>query len=130
MENSNQRIKTLCFALFAAVCAFAIAVIFQSLAGAFGVVARSMDSDLVRHGLPVTIGLSIFLYLQFNKHIRDVWAEEVVVEVSKVVWPSQKDTRAMTIVVVIMVIISTIIISTFDFGSGAILNYLMGVKWG
>lgn len=130
MENSNQRIKTLCFAMFAAICAFGVAMLFQSLSGAFGIVARAMDSDLVRHGLPVAIGFAIFLYLQFNKHIRDVWAEEVIVEVSKVVWPSRKDTTAMTIVVVIMVIVSTIIISTFDFGSGAILNHLMSLKWG
>ena len=62
--------------------------------------------------------------LQFNKNIL-VWADEVIAEIKKVVWPPTKDTRGMTIVVVIMVLISSVIVSVFDMFSGFVLNQLM-----
>ena len=52
-------------------------------------------------------------------------ADEVVVEIRKVVWPSKKDTWGITIVVVVMVFISAIIITAFDFFSGYIVKYLI-----
>ncbi|HWU42348.1 MAG TPA: preprotein translocase subunit SecE, partial [Bdellovibrio sp.] len=77
-----------------------------------------------RHGLPVALGIVLFAVLQFNPRVL-AWGEEVVTEIRKVVWPSRKDTTAMTIVCVVMVLISSVIISTFDLVSGFFINYLM-----
>ncbi|MEK6627230.1 MAG: preprotein translocase subunit SecE [Bdellovibrionota bacterium] len=124
MDNTNSKIVTLSFLSFAALIGFTIATVLKVFSGAFGVVAKAMEFDLVRHGLPVTIALVLFVYLQFNKNILS-WADEVIGEVKKVVWPPTKDTRGMTIVVVIMVLISSFIISFFDMFSGFVLNQLM-----
>jgi len=125
MENTNSKILTLSFALAGAISGLIVHLLIKSFSAAFGIVARLADSDLVRHGLPVLVGMAVFLGLQFNPKVR-TWADEVVTEVKKVVWPSQKDTTAMTIVVLIMVAISSVIISSFDFASGMFLKWIMG----
>ena len=125
MENTNSKILTLSFALAGAISGLVLHLLIKSFAAAFGVVARVADSDIVRHGLPVVVGLAVFALLQFNPQVKS-WADEVIVEVKKVVWPSQKDTTAMTIVVLIMVAISSVIISMFDLASGMFLKWIMG----
>lgn len=124
MDNSNSKIVTLSFLSFAALVGFTVATLLKVFSGAFGVVAKVMEYDLFRHGLPVAIAFGLFVYLQFNKNIL-VWADEVIAEIKKVVWPPTKDTRGMTVVVVIMVLISSVIVSVFDMFSGFVLNQLM-----
>lgn len=124
MDNSNSKIVTLGFLSFSALIGFTIATLLKVFSGAFGIIAKAMELDIFRHGLPVAAALALFIYLQFNKKTL-AWADEVIAEVKKVVWPPTKDTRGMTIVVVIMVLISSVIVSFFDMFSGFILNQLM-----
>ena len=74
--------------------------------------------------MPVVCGFALFAVLQFNPRTL-TWGEEVVSEVRKVVWPSGKDTTAMTIVVVIFVLIASAIITTFDYMSATGMNLLV-----
>lgn len=124
MEKTNSKIITMSFAIGAFLAGLVVSLLMKAFAGAFAVVARAYDMDIVRHGLPLLVGFGLFLYFQFNSKIV-TWADEVVVEVRKVVWPSRKDTTAMTIVVCIMVLISSVIISSFDLISGYVINTLM-----
>jgi preprotein translocase subunit SecE len=125
MENTNAKILTLSFAISAAITGFTVHLLIKAFSGAFGVVARLADSDMVRHGVPVVTALVLFAILQFNKKIL-TWGDEVVVELRKVVFPSRKDTISMTIVVLVMVGISSVLISGFDLASGMILKWVMG----
>jgi preprotein translocase subunit SecE len=52
--------------------------------------------------------------MQFNEKII-AWTEDVIVEVSKVVWPSHRDTMAMTIVVCVFVGIASLLLVVIDF---------------
>lgn len=124
MDKTNSKILTVSFATLALIVGFTISLLIKAFAGAFGVVARATDSDIVRHGLPVFIGLALFAYLQFNPKVM-AWAEEVVSEVRKVVFPSRKDTTGMTIVVIIFVIISSVIVTFFDFFSSHFINLII-----
>ncbi len=124
MDKTNSKVLTLSFAIAAALTGLTSNLLIKSFSGAFGFVAKMADSDLVRHGLPVALGLAVFFVLQFNSRVL-VWGESVVQEVRKVVWPSQKDMTAMTIVVVVMVLISSVIVTSFDFVSGYVINGLM-----
>jgi preprotein translocase SecE subunit len=123
-SNSNSKIITLCIVSFSILIGFTISSLLRALSGAFGPVAVAMNYDAFKHGLPVVVSLGLFLSLQFNKKFL-VWADEVAAEIKKVVWPSSKDTRSMTVVVIIMVIISSIIISVFDLFSSFVLNQLL-----
>ena len=124
MENTNSKILTSSFAIASALVGFTLHLLIKILAGAFGVIARAADGDLVRHGLPVAVGLLMFALLQFNPKVH-TWGEEVVAEIRKVVFPSGKDVTAMTIVVVIFVIIASLIITTFDVVSAQGMNLLV-----
>ncbi len=124
MDKTNQKILTLSFVTVSVLVAVSISLLLKTFAGTFGIVARLNDIEIIKHGLPVIIGLVLFSSLQFNKKVL-IWAEDVALEIRKVVWPSRKDTTAMTIVVVVMVLISAVIITTFDFVSGYLVNYLV-----
>ena len=124
MDKTNSKVLTLSFAMLAAVAGWTLHLLIKAFSGAFGVVARMADTDLVRHGVPLAFGLVVFSVMQFNPRIL-AWADEVVVEIRKIVWPSRKDTTAMTIVVVVMVMISSVIIVSFDFVSGYVINLLV-----
>ncbi len=125
MDKSNSKVLTLSFAILGAIGGFTLHLLIKSFSAAFGVVARLADNDMVRHGLPVVFGLVLFAILQFNPRII-AWGDEVVLEIRKVIWPTRKDTTAMTIVVLIMVAISSVLITSFDLVSGYVLNKLMG----
>lgn len=121
MDRTNSKIITSSFALFAFIIGLTLSLLIKALSGAFGIIALLADSDVIRHGLPVAVGLALFVYLQFNSK-SVAWADEIINEVRKVTWPEQKDTSLMTVVVVIMVLISSAIISSFDFISTLLIN--------
>lgn len=124
MDKTNSKIITLSFVAFSALIGFTVATLLKVFSGAFGVIAKAMNFDLFRHGLPVAVGVGLFIYLQFNGKVL-TWADEVIAEVKKIVWPPVKDTKGMTIIVIIMVLISSVIVSVFDMFSGFVLNQLM-----
>lgn len=124
MDNTNSKIVTLSFLAISALIGFTVATLLRVFSGAFGVVAKAMEMDILKHGLPVAVAFGLFLYLQFNKKILS-WADEVIAEIKKIVWPPIKDTRGMTIIVIVMVLISGVIVSVFDMFSGFVLNQLM-----
>lgn len=113
-EKSNQSLINFGFVLIGFLTYFVVGILFETLAGAFGPVARFRNIEAAKHGLPVAVGLIVFCVLFFNPKVQ-TWAEEVVSEVKKVVWPSQKDVTAMTIVVCVMCIVAGIGFGVFDF---------------
>lgn len=124
MEKANSKILTLSFALAGILFGVTTFLLLQALSGAIPFFAKAAGNDLFKHGLPVSLGIILFAVLQFTPSIL-VWGNEVVSEIRKVVWPSRKDTTAMTIACVVMVLISSVIISSFDLISGFFINYLM-----
>ncbi len=113
-EKNHQNLVNFGFVLFGALAYYISGQVLEVLSGMFGAVARFRDIDMVKHGLPVAVGLTVFALLFFNSKVQ-VWAEEVVTEVQKVVWPSRKDTVAMTIVCCVMVVIAGIGLGLYDF---------------
>ncbi len=94
------------------------------LSSSWGVYARLTSSDFATYGTPIIFGLIFFLYVSFSKKIKS-WATDVIVEVSKVVWPSRKDTTAMTIVVCFFMILSGIVLGIFDFFSSQVIQFII-----
>ena len=60
------------------------------------------------------VALIVGVYLYRRESTYDL-ANEVAVELQKVTWPTAKEVRAATIVVIIMTIISASILGFFDF---------------
>jgi preprotein translocase subunit SecE len=113
-EKNNQSLVNFGFVLAGFLTYYVVGVLFETLAATFGAVARFRNIEALKHGLPVGLGLLVFLVLFFNPKVQ-VWADEVISEVKKVVWPSKKDTIAMTVVCCVMCIVAGIGFGVFDF---------------
>lgn len=124
-EKNNQNIVNFAFVVAGFIAYFITNVLLEVLAGTFGAVARVRSIDMVNHGLPVAVGLITFLILVFNKKTQ-TWADESVTEVRKVVWPSRKDTVAMTIVCCVMVVIAGISLGVYDLLCSQMIKMFVG----
>jgi preprotein translocase SecE subunit len=113
-EKSNESLVNTAFAMAGILGYFVVSIVLEVLAGTFGVVARLRSQEVVQHGLPVAFGIATFIVLFANKKIH-TWADECVTEVRKVVWPTQKDTITMTIVVCAMVLFCALCLGVWDF---------------
>ena len=106
--------------------AYVVSVLLQVLAASVGFFARLYDSDLVRHGIPIATAALVFGYLMFNTKTR-AWGQEVIVEISKIVWPSRKDTQRMTVAVSIIILLAGAILGFFDFISRHLVNIIIDI---
>lgn len=124
MDSDNGKIITLAFVMFGLLGAFVSRMLLTVGSEMWGVLARLHNMDIVKHGVPVAVGFTLFLFLQFKPSTHR-WADEAIIEVRKVVWPSQKDTVGMTIVVCVMVIVAGIILGLFDFMSTSLVGAII-----
>lgn len=113
-ERENQSLINMSFVAAAFIVYFVVGILFETFASTFGAVARVHNIQVVKHGLPVVVGLATFFVLFLNPKVQS-WADECITEVKKVVWPSRKDTVAMTVVCCVMVVVAGIGLGLFDF---------------
>ena len=123
-----SKIQTVSYLSAAALGWIVTGILIRTLAGMFGAVRKLHGEDLFQHGLPITVAIGIFLYLQLSPKINE-WSELVILEVSKVVWPTQKDTVGMTIVTLIMLAISCAVLVTFDWAAASVIGFIMDMKF-
>lgn len=125
MENTNSKYITVSFIVAGLLLGIVVSVLLETLStvstGAFG---RIVSQDVIRRGLPFAVGVGSFLVFQFSKPIT-TWADEVVTELRRVVWPSRKDTTAMTIMVCVMLLISGVYFGILDVVSGQVVDWLL-----
>lgn len=112
-DNTNSKIMMISFVATAFLVALVTQVLFENLSVSFGAVARLHNNETLRHALPIAAGFITFAALQFNSKVRN-WADECIGEIRKVVWPSRKDTIAMTMVCCAMVLIVGVMLGAFD----------------
>ena len=124
-EKSNESFVSTGFAFAGILVYFIASVLLEVAAGTFGSVARVRNMEVVQHGLPVGLGVITFLVLFMNKKTH-AWADECVTEVRKVVWPSRKDTVAMTMVCCVMVVVAGIGFGIFDFFAAQLIKIFVG----
>lgn len=121
MGNENKKILTLAYLVAGALTWLTAGILLDTFSATWGIVARAVANDAVRHGVPVGLGALLFFSLQLNRQV-NVWGDEVVSEIRKVVWPSQRDTTAMTVVVCIFLVFTGTLVGVFDFLSGYVVN--------
>lgn len=54
------------------------------------------------------------------------WAHEVAAELAKATWPTRKETRSATVVVLIVSLIAAVILGVFDAGWAAVTDLIYG----
>ena len=127
MEKMISKIMFVSFVAGAFLVGYSVQVFNTLISSSFGAYARVMDSNLMNNLLPVGLGIIFLIYVYSSKKIK-TWAQEVIVEVSKVVWPSRKDTTAMTIFVCIFMIMTGIILGLFDLLSSKVIRLILDIQ--
>ncbi len=125
MGNDNKKIVAVSFVCAGILTAIVANLLLDVLASTFGVVARLQDYEIFRHGLPVALGLAAYLSLQLRPSMQ-LWADEVVSEIRKVVWPSRRDTFAMTVVVCVLLVVSGVAVYACDQISTFLIEKIIG----
>jgi preprotein translocase subunit SecE len=74
----------------------------------------SSPGELLMTGGAVVIALGAAVYFYRHERVHTL-ANEVAAELKKVTWPSAKEVRAATIVVIVMALISALVLGAFDF---------------
>ena len=124
VKPENLKIVTVSFVIFSFLLAYVAKVVFETLSVAVGFFAAYYSMDVFRHGIPIAVGLSVFLLFQFKDSYR-VLADEVVTEVRKVVWPTKKELYSMTTVVCVILIVSGLVLGLFDLVAGTGVRFFM-----
>lgn len=125
-KATTNKIMTFSFLLLSALVFWTVGVLFDTASDSFAIIANLKANPILQHGLPLACGLATFAWLQFKEENRS-FADEVITETSKVVWPTFRDVKGMTIAVAIMLIISGIILAGFDLGAGKTLRLILGM---
>jgi len=123
-DKTNSKVMMMSFVGAGLLAAVVVRVLFNVLGGMFAVVERYRSIDLVNHGLPVFVGLTTFGILFLNPKIR-VWADEVISEIRKIVWPSKRDTTITTVAVCVMVVVAGVGLSLIDYVSSLLIKWIV-----
>lgn len=132
MDKQNiNKIVTFSFVAFAMLVWWVSGFLLDTAASTFSVVAqwrsyRIGGIEMFRTVTPIIFGLIVFVMLQFSKARRS-FAQDVVLETSKAVWPSAKDVQGSTIVVVIMILISAVVLFTLDWVANEAIRTILGL---
>jgi len=124
MENQQQKWVTLSYLAVAALLAFVTLSLGQKFMGAYDLEAKVRNADLILRGLSMLAGVGLFIGLCRSEKATQ-FMTEVVVELSRVSWPTQKETSAATILVIIMVVVSGLFLGFLDYLWAVILKWII-----
>ena len=82
-------------------------------------------TDFLLHGLPLLMAILTFFLLRRNATSFNFTSDSVS-ELTKVAWPSQKETRLGTIVVIVTVIMAGAVLGLVDLGFMALIRVILG----
>ena len=120
MENQRQKWVNLVFTALAILIAAIVFVGLSKISAVYNFESSFKQIDLAIRfgsiGLGVATGLALYLNHQSN-----AFMNEVVLEMSRVTWPSQKDTQNATIWVILFVLVAGAVLGAFD----SIMSWMM-----
>lgn len=114
MESQHQKWVNLSYLAIAILFGYIISSVAGKIVGAYDLEARVRNIELILRGISVLAGAILFVGLYRNEQANQ-FMNEVVVELSRVTWPTPKDTTSATMVVIIMVIISGMVLGFLDY---------------
>jgi preprotein translocase SecE subunit len=113
MENQRQKWVNLVFTVVAIMVAAIAFVGLSKVSAVYNLESSFKQIDLAIRFSSIGLGLVSGLVLYFNDQ-SNAFMNEVVLEMSRVTWPAQKDTTNATIWVVLFVLIAGAVLGAFD----------------
>lgn len=124
MEGQNQKWVNLSYLALAALLGFLVSAFMAKVVGIYDLEARVRNIDLIVRGLSVLAGAILFFALWRNEKVNQ-FMNEVVVELSRVTWPTQKETTSATMIVIVMVVVSGMILGLLDYLWTTLLKWVL-----
>jgi preprotein translocase SecE subunit len=113
MENQRQKWVNLVFTAVAILVAIIAFVGLSKISAVYNLESAFKQVDMAIRFASIGFGLATGLVLYLNEQ-SNAFMNEVVLEMSRVTWPAQKDTTNATIWVVLFVLIAGGILGAFD----------------
>ena len=113
MENSNNKTVLIVFGAFSVLIGYLIFAGLFKLAGVYDFEAKVKNIDLVIRLASMAIGALLFFVL-YKNDTANQFMHETVTELTRVTWPTSKETLSATWVVLIMVLVTGLILGMFD----------------
>lgn len=114
MENQYRKWVTFSYVAVGALLWFLFSRFGHYVAASFDLEARVRNIDIILQISSIVVGTLAFVILYSNQKANQFMGE-VVVELSRVTWPTQKETTNATIVSIIMVLISGMVLGLLDY---------------
>jgi preprotein translocase SecE subunit len=114
MESQYQKWVNLSYLALAILLGYVIFSLGGKVVGTYDLEARVRDIDLILRGVSVAVAALLFVILWRNDDANQ-FMNEVMVELSRVTWPSHKETTSATTVVIVMVLISGLALGLLDY---------------
>ena len=114
MENQNQKWVNLSYLAASVLFGYIVFLVIGRIVGIYDLETRVRNIDLILRGVSVLVGGLLFIVLYKNEKSNQ-FMNEVVVELSRVTWPSQKETTSATFIVIVMVVISGMVLGLLDY---------------
>ena len=124
MESEHQKWVNLSFLAAAILFGYIVFSTAGKIVGAYDLEARVRNIDLILRSISALAGGVLFLALYKNEQANQ-FMNEVLVELSRVTWPTQRDTRSATVVVIIMVMISGMVLGLLDYCWVQLLKWIL-----
>lgn len=126
MENrEHQRVLNIAYIVVAALVAFITLTGLMKLSSTFDLEAKVTWIEYFFRGLSIFLGAAVFLVLYRNAVI-NAYMQEVASELlTKVVWPTRKETTSATVIVIITVCIAGVGLGVFDWLWALILKWII-----
>jgi preprotein translocase subunit SecE len=123
-QSQHQKWVNLSYLAVAALLGYIVYSAGAKVVGIYDLETRIRDVDLVLRGLSVFSFAALFFILYKNEQANQ-FMNEVMAELSRVTWPTQKETTSATVVVLIMVIISGMILGLMDYLLTTLLKWVI-----
>jgi preprotein translocase subunit SecE len=114
MENQHQKWVNFSYLAVAALFGYIVFAFAMKLAGTYDLEARVRHVDIIIQMSSIALSIVLFIVLYRNQKANE-FMSEVVLELSRVTWPAQKETMSATMIVIIMVLISGMILGLLDY---------------
>lgn len=124
MEGQHQKWVNLSYLALAAVVAYVVFAVSVQLVGAYDLEARVKSIEWIIRGLSLVAAAAVFFGLSRHQQANQ-FMNEVVVELSRVTWPTQKETASATMIVIIMVVVSGMVLGLLDYLWTTLLKWVL-----
>jgi preprotein translocase SecE subunit len=124
MESQFQKWVNLSYLAVAILLGYLVFTLSAKIVGTYDLETRVHNIGLIIQIASVAIAGILFLILYRNDNANQ-FMNEVMLELSRVTWPTQKETTSATIVVIIMVLISGAVLGLLDYFWTALMKMII-----